>query len=109
MVRFPVMCSAPDLLLEGLTKVGVEGGKWFDYPIAPRPDVPGSYNYRPGQCPSGEWVGQHMANLPLHSRLSDSDVDAVCSVLDDFISNRDGEQEFMAAATSGHHEPIERV
>jgi hypothetical protein len=50
-----------------------------------------------------------MANLPLHSRLSDSDVDAVCSVLDDFISNRDGEQEFMAAATSGHHEPIERV
>jgi dTDP-4-amino-4,6-dideoxygalactose transaminase len=100
------MCSAPDLLLEGLIKAGVEGGKWFDYPIAPRPDNPGSYNYEPGQCPIGEWVGQHMANLPLHSRLSDGDVDAVCSVLDDFISNRDGEPEFMAAAASGHHEPI---
>ncbi len=109
MVRFPVMCSAPDLLLEGLTKAGVEGGKWFDYPIAPRPEIPGSYNYEPGRCPIGEWVGQHMANLPLHSRLSDGDVDAVCSALDDFISSRDGEPEFMAAAASGRGEPIEHV
>ena len=103
LIRFPVICSSPDLLLEKLMAEGVEGGRWFDYPIAPRPSDPSTFSYRPGSCPVGEKVSEHMANLPLHRRLNDSDVDAICSVLDDFISTRPGEVEFMNAAMSGNY------
>ena len=108
MIRFPVLCSSPDLLLNGLRDAGVEGGRWFDYAISPRPTDPAVYNYQPGSCPRGERAGRQIVNLPLHTRLNDRDVDMVCAALDGFLSIRDGESEFMVAAMSGDPDQIQR-
>ena len=76
---------------------GIPVGRWFDDVISPLPDPPSSVNYLEGQCPVGEAVAVHMANLPNHQRMSDSDVDDACDALDSYLTSRSDEREFIAS------------
>jgi dTDP-4-amino-4,6-dideoxygalactose transaminase len=97
LIRFPLFALDPDRMADHFMERGIPVGRWFDDVISPLPDPPSSVNYLEGQCPVGEAVAVHMANLPNHQRMSDSDVDDACDALDSYLTSRSDEREFMAS------------
>jgi dTDP-4-amino-4,6-dideoxygalactose transaminase len=97
LIRFPLFVLDPDRMGDHFMERGIPVGRWYDAVISPLPDPPSSVNYVEGQCPVGEAVAAHMANLPNHQRMSDSDVDDACDALDSYLTSRRDEREFIAS------------
>jgi dTDP-4-amino-4,6-dideoxygalactose transaminase len=91
LVRFPILVQDREEMTRHFSQNGIELGRWFVAPIAPRPPAMAAFHYDPGMCPVAERVSRHIVNLPLHSRLSGEDVDRICSTLDNYL--RDHPQE----------------
>jgi perosamine synthetase len=66
---------------------GIELGEWFDGPMSPVPSSP-LFNYHRGSYPNAEQVARHVVNLPCHSRISDSDLAHIETVLREFASRQ---------------------
>lgn len=95
LIRFPMLVSDTLKFIEYFRREGIEVGTWFDSPISPMPHSPSEYYYRQGSCPVSETVSKHIVNLPLHRRLSDSDIDHICNVLTRYCHENPQESVFV--------------
>ena len=94
LIRFPLLVKNRDRMTQHFSQAGIELGRWFDHPISPEPENPEVFHYPPTGCPVAEKVSRHIVNLPLHSRLSSADIDRVCLVLGQYLSQHPEEREF---------------
>jgi hypothetical protein len=91
LLRYPLLVKNPLYWVNAFAAEGIEIGRWFDSPISPFPGNPSRFRYNPGQCPVAEAVSRHVINLPLHQRLTDSDVARICEISISLASTPDGE------------------
>lgn len=96
MIRYPIVARDRGRMAAWFGARGIELGRWFDYAISPAPVDPAACNYIPGQCQEGERLARHVVNLPAHTRLAGSDLDAVCDALDGYLRAHPDELEFIA-------------
>jgi perosamine synthetase len=96
LIRYPIPALNPDRMSEHFMRHRIPVGRWFDEVISPLPDPTIAVNYTVGQCPVGESIAAHMTNLPVHQRMSDSDVDDACGALDAYISAWPEERDFIS-------------
>jgi dTDP-4-amino-4,6-dideoxygalactose transaminase len=89
-LRFPFLVKdkkkAVDLFKQNL----VELGEWFNAPISNQSIDHELFLYKKGDCPVSESVCNHIVNLPTHIRLSNSDVDKICKVLQQYLNKYEG-------------------
>lgn len=96
LIRFPLPVIDPDRMTEHFWRWGIPVGRWFDQAISPLPARPAEINYQPGQCPVSKEIAAHMANLPLHQRMSGSDLQDACDALDSFLLAYPEERDFIS-------------
>jgi perosamine synthetase len=80
-LRYPVMVADKQRTLEAARKCQVEIGDWFVSPLHPLTGQLTRVGYRPGECPVGERVSQHVVNLPTHLRVDDKTIGRACEFL----------------------------
>jgi perosamine synthetase len=102
LIRFPLLVLNQNRMIEYFDHRGIEIGRWFDAPVAPMPQDPNIFHYTPGQCPVAEEVAQHIVNLPLHIRLTNTDVDKICLVLDSYLRQYPEECEYSSKYLARH-------
>ena len=98
LIRFPLPVSDTARMSLFFLRRRSAVGTWFSGAIAPLPQDPNSINYRIGQCPVGEEFGASMANLPVHQRLSDSDLDRATQALSSYLTDFPDEVELILKA-----------
>jgi dTDP-4-amino-4,6-dideoxygalactose transaminase len=73
MVRYPFPVKNKSAVLAEAERRGIEIGSWFESVIHPDGSPLKELGYSLGQCPVAERIVQHIVNLPLHRRVSDTD------------------------------------
>lgn len=86
-VRFPLLVRNRRRAAAALRRHQIEVGEWFNSPLHPAGCPLERFGYVQGTCPVAERLAQHIINLPTHPRMSQSDVDRVCEVLDHLAQN----------------------
>lgn len=89
-LRFPLVTSGRDRLIEYLKRKGVYVGDiWYDAPVAPK-----RYLHRTdykGQCPRAEEISRTMLNLPTHINVSQKDAEMIAMFVNQWLhSERSG-------------------
>ena len=78
LLRFPVLVANKSDILEKSRRRGVEVGSWFESPLHPlKLEDHQRVGYQLGSCPVAEATAQGVINLPLHSRVSDSEAERI--------------------------------
>jgi dTDP-3-amino-3,4,6-trideoxy-alpha-D-glucose transaminase len=80
---FVVQSQTRDRLRDHLTRLGVE--TLIHYPI-PIPQQPAFSSHAPAECPVAARVCGDILSLPLHPRMSDEDVAAVSSAVEEGLA-----------------------
>lgn len=88
MLRYPVLVSHRDQVLEQAQWQRVEIGDWFVSPLHPLLEGWEELGYRPGQCPAAESAAKEIINLPTHPKVDPSALDRICDFLQSM--NRQG-------------------
>lgn len=88
MLRYPVLVSHREQVLEQAQRQRVEIGDWFVSPLHPLLEGWEQLGYRPGQCPAAESAAKEIINLPTHPKVDASALDRICEFLQ--AMNREG-------------------
>lgn len=86
LIRLPLLVQNVSRFVEFFALRGIEIGRWFSSTVSADEGLPTRYGYSPGSCPIAEDVCRHIVNLPLHGRLTSSQVAMIASVLDAYLS-----------------------
>ena len=70
--------------LSFFSRRGIELGEWFNGPMSPVPVTP-AFNYPPDAFPNAQAVARQVVNLPCHSGISRSGMEAMISTLRAFV------------------------
>lgn len=81
LIRFPLQVKEPARASDFFARRGIELGRWFSHPVSPDRADWAIARYSDAQCPVAEEVSRHIVNLPLHRRLSSSDIEHICATL----------------------------
>jgi dTDP-4-amino-4,6-dideoxygalactose transaminase len=87
-VRYPFMVGDRALMRAVFARGGVELGQWFDSPVSGAADL-AALMYAPGDCPEAERVARRVVNLPVHRRLTESDVGRIEELIETWLRIRD--------------------
>lgn len=98
--RFPVLVKDPAQWISFFGAHGFEIGRWFDAPVSPWPQDPRLLKFVDGSCPNAALLSRHVINFPVHSRLSDVDVDRFCDLLEQMLRSLPAERRFVAVEAS---------
>jgi dTDP-4-amino-4,6-dideoxygalactose transaminase len=79
-VRFPLYVEDPQAAVTAAAS-HANLGTWFDTVLLDAADARIA-GYVPGSCPAAELLTQRLVNLPVHRRVSASDVDAIVAALE---------------------------
>lgn len=69
-VRFPFVVADRAEWIPCMRASGLAPGVWLDDPIHPRESDRRTAGYADGQCPNGEFLSNHILNVPLHRGVS---------------------------------------
>jgi len=86
-IRYPLRVNEPEQYIKTFRSVGIEIGKWFSLPVSSPGLNPQEFDYIPGSCKNSEKICKHIINLPVHSRLSEKDINLISETLDKCLSN----------------------
>ncbi|MDD4381875.1 MAG: DegT/DnrJ/EryC1/StrS family aminotransferase, partial [Candidatus Dojkabacteria bacterium] len=64
LIRYPILVSNPDELLEALSKEKIIGGRWYATPVFPLAGNLSEVEYINGSCRKAEICGKCVVNLP---------------------------------------------
>jgi dTDP-4-amino-4,6-dideoxygalactose transaminase len=86
LLRYPVRVAEKIKTLSAAQKEKIEIGSWFETPLHPIPlEKHSSFGYQLGQCPNAEFAAEHVINLPLHNRITPTEVSRIIEFLDKFV------------------------
>ena len=83
-VRYPVLVSDPQKVLDNANKLGYTFGDWYNQVVAPIDVDLKAAGYLSGMCPHAEEMTQHIINLPTSPRTGRNDVENILSIMNDF-------------------------
>jgi dTDP-4-amino-4,6-dideoxygalactose transaminase len=69
LIRYPLIVQKPERFLNYFARFNIEIGRWFSSPVSGANILDG-FSYKEGSCPNAEWIGKHIVNLPLNSRIN---------------------------------------
>lgn len=95
MIRFPLLISNPQKMLNYFSEFDIEIGRWFSKPISSSLVSSESFNYKLGSCPVAEKVCKHIVNLPTNSKLRVKDIQNINNLLSIYLKNNPNEVEFL--------------
>jgi dTDP-4-amino-4,6-dideoxygalactose transaminase len=82
LLRFPILVANKFQILECARSANVEIGSWFDTPLHPLSlKEHKTMGYRLSGCPVAEITAARVINLPLHSRITESDAKKVVELV----------------------------
>jgi len=81
-VRFPFVVEEREPWMQALTCAGLAPGVWLDNPLHPVGSDWEMNGYASGMCPNAEYLGRHILNVPLHSRVSRRYLERLVRVLE---------------------------
>lgn len=76
-IRYPVLVSNRNMLIEEFNKNGIELGLWFTAPLSSPSIDHALFGYTRGECPHAEKVADNICNLPTHIRLEEKDLEKI--------------------------------
>lgn len=77
LVRYPIWTTDWHAAWRFFMARQIELGRWFNHPVHPARANRRFVRYEDGTCPVGEWMAEHVANLPTHPGMSGADVSRV--------------------------------
>lgn len=84
-LRFPLLVSQPDKLIQLARDQGIILGNWYQNLIAPEGVNLERIGYRPGACPRAEKLTARVVNLPTYPKLSDNEARRVISLVKQYF------------------------
>ncbi len=69
-VRFPFYVDYREKWITEIRRCFIQPGYWLDNPVHPKECDWRIAEYKKGMCPNGEYLGEHILNLPVHRRIS---------------------------------------
>ena len=81
-LRYPLQLSNKDLFLSEARRRRVEIGDWFVSPVHPLMDQWDRAGYQAGSCPRGEWLSNHVVNLPTHQGIGQEETRQIGSLIE---------------------------
>ena len=94
LIRYPLFVADPQRFCSFFAASGIEAGRWFNKPVHGTTESH-CYGYEAGTCPISEAVSDHIVNLPLHARLTESDVTLIAKTLRKYLATYPQEVSFM--------------
>ncbi len=83
---YVIRCDRRDELRSSLAQAGIETGIHYTDPIHLQPVYRGVFGYAGGEFPNSEKLCRQALSIPIHPRLTDSDVIYVCESIKSFYS-----------------------
>lgn len=68
-VRFPFVVADRASWIAGIRAADLTPGVWLDDPIHPKGSDRAKAGYKKGMCPSAEYLGEHILNVPVDRRV----------------------------------------
>lgn len=95
LIRFPILVRDARRFVSFFAANNIEAGRWFSCPVSSGRESPAKYGYISTSCPEAERICAHVVNLPLHGRLTITQVALVASTLDGYLQAFPEEIEFL--------------
>lgn len=86
-LRYPVLTTEKNRLLQEAKQKGIHLGNWYNTPITPINTDAGGFNYRHGSCPTAEFVCDRVVNLPTHINITTAQAHAVALLVKKYLTN----------------------
>ena len=87
-IRFPIIINDRQALSDYLRGINLYlGVPWYDVVIAPGPYM-SKTDYISGSCPNGEYVAEHVINLPTHINVSESQARGIAGKVTQWLKSQ---------------------
>ena len=104
-LRYPLHVADRKGLTTAAVRAGIEVGDWFVSPLHPVTSHLERWQYRLGSCPIAERTAAHIVNLPTHSRVTRSTIEATASFLRQNVTLVGPDQDDAHRAPAGSGPP----
>ena len=85
LLRYPIRVANKERVLAEACRLRIELGDWFDHPLHPKGANAAILGWRDGICPEGERAAREVVNLPMHSRISEREVEQTVQLVRPFV------------------------
>lgn len=86
-LRFPILSSHRDSIMDYLKEKNIYVGKWFSEVIDPKDVDMKKVYYRKGSCPMAEKMAAEIINLPLYPTMTERQVRRVVSLVNAYVAS----------------------
>lgn len=87
-IRFPIRVKDQSGLERYLKKYQINlGTSWYETVIAPRRFLKRATLYQPGLCPNGEWMAEHIINLPTHININQETAHVIAGKVNEWLQS----------------------